>query len=116
MGKSKELNEKAIEAAKRYLMRREYEVLDERVSDRIDIVAKDEDALVFFIVKARMDELPRESVDMEKMELEVYKWLASNDYVDMKVRFDVISMAVIADNRALVRHHVNAFSMNGGQE
>ena len=38
-------------------------------------------------------------------------WLAGNsdDYADTPVRFDEVTMMVVKENRALLRHHVNCF-------
>ena len=47
----------------------------------------------------------------ERLESAAAQWLAEHDDepVDVSVRFDAISMMVIDDRRAFLRHHVNRF-------
>ena len=46
----------------------------------------------------------------ETMELLAVSWLAENDFAEsVGVRFDKISMIVVGEDRALLRHHINAF-------
>ena len=48
--------------------------------------------------------------DHETMELLAVSWLAENDFAEsVGVRFDKISMIVVGEDRALLRHHINAF-------
>lgn len=48
--------------------------------------------------------------DRETMELLAVSWLAENDFAEsVGVRFDKISMIVVGEDRALLRHHINAF-------
>lgn len=48
--------------------------------------------------------------DREAMELLAVSWLAENDFAEsVGVRFDKISMIVVGEDRALLRHHINAF-------
>lgn len=45
------------------------------------------------------------------MEIAAAAWLASSSIeANMGVRFDIIDMLVVSENRVLLRHHVNAFS------
>ena len=67
-----ELKNRAIQAANAFITRRGYEVLDEEWGTaqedlRIDLVAKDENAIVFINVAARAngDSLPEESSQKE---------------------------------------------------
>ena len=84
----------------------------------IDIVAKFEDILVFVEVKTRTNlelGLPEDAVGPKKRrkyECLAAMYLQDHDYVDMPVRFDVIGLLVIKTDRALVRHHVNAFGVS----
>lgn len=81
----------------------------------IDLVARDpeSDDLVFVDVSAR----PNSGAgfgdgrnDRETMELLAVSWLAENDFAEsVGVRFDKISMIVVGEDRALLRHHINAF-------
>lgn len=48
--------------------------------------------------------------DRETMELLAVSWLVENDFAEsVGVRFDKISMIVVGEDRALLRHHINAF-------
>ena len=81
----------------------------------IDLVARDpeSDDLVFVDVSAR----PNSGAgfgdgrnDRETMELLAVSWLVENDFAEsVGVRFDKISMIVVGEDRALLRHHINAF-------
>ena len=111
-----ELKNRAIQAANTFVTRRGYEVLDEEwgtpeEETRIDLVAKDEDAIVFINVRARAngDSLPDENIDRKRMESNAARWLAEHPDAgsDVTIRFDTISMLVIGEDRALLRHHIN---------
>ena len=105
-------------AAARYLERFGYEVLDEDwacPAGEIDIVARDGDALVFIQVQSRTSfdrGFPTCSVTPEKrscLEKIAMWYLRDYEFVDIPVRFDEVSIMVIAEDRALIRHYVNAF-------
>ena len=82
----------------------------------VDIVARDFDALVFCEVKTRTNiekGFPSEAVDAEKRaryEKIALWYLRDYDFLDTPVRFDVISLVVVAEDRALIKHYVNAFA------
>lgn len=115
-----ELKQKAIKAAGAFLTRRGYEVLETewRSEDggSIDVVARDEDAIVFCDVEARSGiekGMPGEGGEgaRERMEINAARWLSEHgddpDNVDTTIRFDHISMLVVGEDRALLRHHIN---------
>ena len=114
------LQDRAVKAAARFLEIRGYETLatgwkSPETRGTIDLVARDpeSDDLVFVDVSAR----PNSSAgfgdgrnDRETMELLAVSWLAENDFAEsVGVRFDKISMIVVGEDRALLRHHINAF-------
>lgn len=114
------LQDRAVEAAARFLEVRGYETLatgwkSPETRGTIDLVARDpeSDDLVFVDVSAR----PNSGAgfgdgrnDREAMELLAVSWLAENDFAEsVGVRFDKISMIVVGEDRALLRHHINAF-------
>ena len=112
----KELKNRAIEAASTYVTLRGFEVLDEKwgipeQEVKIDLVARDEDDIVFIDVKARADgdSLPDENIDRKRLESVAARWLATHpeESENVTVRFDAISMLVIGNDRALLRHHIN---------
>ena len=112
-----ELKNRAIQAAEKFVTARGYEILDSENGQqeedlRYDLVARDEDAVVFITVKARMggDSLPEEATDRKALEAGAAAWLkahAAELDADVHIRFDAISMLVIGEDRALVRHHIN---------
>jgi len=120
---NKELGIRGEEAAARYLIRRGYEILDRNwccFAGEADIVARDEEgALVFVEVKTRTDTskgFPEEAVNARKRaryEKIALAYLADYTVVDIPVRFDVISIMVIAPDRALIKHHIGAFCKMG---
>ncbi|MGI6046322.1 MAG: YraN family protein [Eggerthellaceae bacterium] len=114
-----DLGQRGEEAAVRFLQRRGYEILERNWKCRAgeaDIIAKDGTSLVFVEVKTRSNidyGLPSEAVDdkkRSKYERIAMHFLKNFDEVDIPVRFDVISLVVVAKDRALIRHHINAFA------
>ena len=81
-----ELKQKAIKAAATFLDRRGYEVIDTEWESEdggyIDVVARDEDAIVFCDVQARRGVekgMPEESLGVrERMEINAAKWLGEH--------------------------------------
>lgn len=118
--RNKELGRRGEEAAARYLYRRGYDILERNWTCQFgeaDIIAKDsDDSLVFVEVKTRRDcdkGFPSEAVNAakrDKYEKIALAYLKTYDVVDICVRFDVVSIVVISDDRALMRHHIGAFS------
>lgn len=116
---SRMLGMRGEEAACRFLKRRGYIVLERNwvcPAGEADIVAKDEDGVLVFVeVKTRSNleaGLPAESVTPRKRaryERIAGYFLADYDGEECRVRFDVISLLVLGNGRALVRHYVNAF-------
>ena len=57
--------------------------------------------------------MPEEAVNDEKRaryeKIAAY-FLSDFDAVDVPVRFDIISLVIIGPERAMIRHHINAFS------
>lgn len=114
-----DLGRRGEDAAARFLDRRGYEIVERNwtcAAGEADIIARDEETVVFVEVKTRSScerGLPSEAVDAEKRER--YERIAAlflqgYDVVDVPVRFDIISLVVIGPDRAMIRHHINAFS------
>lgn len=112
------LNDKATKAVSRYLEHRGYTVLETAWKCPVgtcDVVAEDDNALVFVDVSARRDatrgfptEWSGEDV-RDRRERIALAWLAEHEgAVDMPIRFDNIAMLVMDGSRAMIRHHVNA--------
>lgn len=116
------LNTKVNEAACKFLSRRGYEIIEEPWKDNdgmlpVDIVARDEDTIVFVRCKGRKAEescsFSKVGLDEDKLEAFSIDWFEKNqdDYTDCPFRFDTISMVVIGTDKALIRHQLNALSV-----
>ncbi len=113
-----DLGRRGEDAAARFLDRRGYEIVERNwtcSAGEADIVARDGDAVVFVEVKTRSScekGFPSEAVDAEKRERYeriAAQFLQGYDAVDVPVRFDIVSIVVISPDRAMIRHHINAF-------
>ena len=107
------LQNRAIEASALLIERKGYEILDrEPGAGYVDLVAANGEALVFVHVATADSSagFPDESPDREAAEAGAVSWLASHvgEFFDMPVRFDEIAFSLIGENRALVRHHIDA--------
>ncbi|MFR1640991.1 MAG: YraN family protein [Eggerthellaceae bacterium] len=95
-----------------------YEIVERNwtcAAGEADIVARDGETVVFVEVKTRSScdkGMPAEAVDAakrERYERIAALFLQGYDAVDVPVRFDIVSIVAIAPDRALVRHHIDAF-------
>lgn len=118
--KNYELGKRGEEAAARFLDKRGYEILERNwccFAGEADIIAKDQGNIVFVEVKTRKDcnkGFPAEAVNKQKRERYekiALAYLQDNDLSELTVRFDVVSIVVVASDRALIRHHINAFAV-----
>ena len=116
---SKSLATKGEEAAARFLEQRGYEILERNwtcSAGEADIIVRDGDWIVFVEVKTRRNAdqgFPGEAVcksKRERYEKIAISYFTENDFKDLNVRFDVIAIVVMAPDRALIRHHINAFT------
>lgn len=114
-----ELGRRGEDAAARYLERKGFEILERNWTcayGEADIIAQSEDTLVFVEVKTRSNTdkgLPEEAVDKKKRkryEMIAASFLETYDAVDIAVRFDVVAILVVGGDRALLRHHISAFT------
>ncbi len=114
----KELGRRGEQAAAKFLKRRGFEVLHRNwtcFAGEVDIVALQEDTLCFVEVKTRSNikkGFPSEAVDdrkRERYERIAACYLKEHAYEDLRVRFDVISILALSNDRAFLRHHINAF-------
>lgn len=117
---NKNLGMRGEDAATKYLENKGYVILDRNWKCKlgeIDIVAKFEDVLIFVEVKTRTNielGLPEDAVGPKKRrkyESLAAMYLQEHEYVDMAVRFDVVGLLVLKQDRAFIRHHVNAFGI-----
>ena len=117
--RNKRLGRKGEDAAARYLAQRGYEILERNwtcFAGEADIIARDEEWLVFVEVKTRRNTdkgFPSDAVDARKRdryEKIALAYAAEYSASDIPVRFDVVSIVVIGKGKAMIRHHMNAFT------
>jgi putative endonuclease len=118
--RSKRLGERGEDAAAAYLERIGITVAERNwrcQHGEIDIVGLDGETVVLCEVKTRRTRAkgdPEESITAAKRRryarlAEAY--LQESGLIEVAVRFDVIALLVIAEDRALLRHHRGAFVM-----
>lgn len=114
-----DIGHRGEEAAAAFLERQGMQILDRNWRNgrgEIDIVAIDGQELVVCEVKTRASTSagqPEEAVSAAKQRRLVRlaeAYAAAAGVVDTSIRFDVISIVVLADDRALLRHHRAAFA------
>lgn len=117
--RNKALGARGEDAAACFLERRGYEILERNwvcFAGEADIIAKDDDTIVFVEVKTRKDcqkGFPSEAVTpskRSKYEKIALAYLSDHVQAEHPVRFDVVSLVVIGPSKAMVRHQINAFS------
>ena len=118
--KDNNLIDRAVSAAARYCELKGYEVLEQNWSpegseESVPLIAYDGDVLVFIDVTVRNGFegfVPESETDREAMEVLAARYLAQADLdANIEVRFDIISMMVVREDRAMLKHHINAFSV-----
>lgn len=84
---------------------------------RLDIVAWQGVNLIFVEVKTRrtssktMDADHVSASKAKRLRAILRHWLVENEVCPREVRFDVITLLVIAEDRALLRHHANVHTI-----
>lgn len=116
----KDFNERAEQAAEMFLNRRGYDILErtwetDGEDTPVDIVAKEDDSIVFVTVRARKGSdkgFPESKLNREELEKFAVKWFTAHpdDCVDCAFRFDVVALMTLGPNRAMIRHHINCMS------
>lgn len=116
----KRLGERGEDAAVAFLERAGMTVVERNwrsQAGEIDVVALDGEELVLVEVKTRRTRAkgtPEESVTPAKRRRYAKlaaAYLQHAGLSDVHVRFDVVSLLVIAEDRALLRHHRGAFAL-----
>ena len=122
MGRNKVLGAFGESLATEYLTEYGYRVLERNFSCRtgeIDIIAMQEDAVVFIEVKTRSSEkygLPSEAVSITKqgrMVKTALYYLQKNRLLDYMCRFDVIEIIVDEENNNHINLIKDAFQYSG---
>ena len=109
--------EQAIEASRRYLHAKGYEVEGTWEQGGMSgLVASDDEGLAFVQVQCGSDDGSEAQEEPEAMrykyERAAIDWLADNEErcgADFSVRFDIISLLHASSKRALLRHQLNVF-------
>jgi putative endonuclease len=118
----KRLGERGEDAAVAYLERSGMEIVERNwrcKSGEIDIIALDEQTVVLCEVKTRKSTAKGSAEDavtpakQRRYARLARAYLAASGLTDVSVRFDVIAIHVIAEDRALLRHHRAAFASDG---
>lgn len=114
-GAKEDIDTKAKKGIRVYLERRGFEILEEdwaRGGDVADFIARDEDDLLFVhcqITQNGGEGFPEEDADRAALERLAAAYLAEHlDSEGIRIRFDVVSMLIVGESRALFRHHLNA--------
>ena len=100
-----------------YLLEKNYQILETNWvcgHKEVDIIAKDDDTIVFVEVKTRHSKClvdPEVTVDSYKQRHLIW---AANSYVnryqyDLDVRFDIIAIVVNTNNEKKIEHIIDAF-------
>jgi putative endonuclease len=108
---------KAMKGIKTYLERKGFEIVEEgwaHGNDTVDFIARDEEDLVFVTCLVKQNDgegSPKEALDRDSLERLAAAYLAEHlNHEDCQVRFDAVSMLVLSDDRAFLRHHRNVLS------
>ena len=112
----------SVKATERYLELKGLGIIDrwwgkDGLAGNIDLVAEDGGELVFVsVTPGDLDcdaGFREEPLSREQFELLAATWLRDHaDFVDgsVPVRFDRISVLMLTESRAIIRHHVNALT------
>ena len=108
---------KALRGIRTFLERKGFEILEEgwaHGADAVDFIALDEGDLVFISCQVSRnigEGFPEENLDRAALERLAIAYLSERqDAADCTIRFDIVSMMIVADDRAILRHHRNALS------
>lgn len=116
-----ELGRRGEDAAASFLYRLGYDIVERNwtcIAGEADIIARDGSWLVFVEVKTRSScekGFPSEAVNRSKRdryERIAALYIRDCDVADAPVRFDIVSLVLLGSDRALVRHHINAFGVD----
>lgn len=115
---TRSLSERGVEASARFLTMQGYEILETNwqcEAGEIPIIARKDSELCFIEVGIRSNALalPKEvqcNSKRERFERIAIRYLYTYEETDIKVRFDEITLLVLGEGRALLRHHINCLN------
>lgn len=110
------VQEKAISCAEMFLNRKGYEVIDRNFVTEfgtIDLVFEDFDenddkVVVFTEVRYDNGKFPELPIDRNAREQQAASWLIATDADCFAMRFDNIDFNILANEKAILRHHINS--------
>lgn len=108
-----EMKVRARIAAAHYLKLTGRQVICDDFLDRF-IVAKDDEGLAFIDVFYTTDGMSAKQPKIKRDVFEdaIYKFFMQDelihDLLDMRVRYDTIELFICGDDRAVIRHHIDA--------
>ena len=116
------LSERGVDAAEIFLERRGLKVIAKNWTcdeGLIDLICEDDDDVTVFVeVKTRRlvegVGFPEDAISKskrERVERMAAEFLKTYDKVNVQVRFDIVAILTISEDRAFLRHHINAFSI-----
>lgn len=79
----------------------------------VDVICDDDGTVAFVAVVAAYGHLPEEDVshrNQRRFEEFALSYLAERDDLEGFARFDIISIGIVEEHRALLRHHKGAFN------
>ena len=113
--------------AKEYLNRHNFKIVAENFETekgKIDFVGIDQDDNSLVFVEVKIESNFDQSIGFDgftkmdtsdkaraKAESKAFYYLLSSNHVDKPMRFDVVSITRLDGERAIIRHHVNAFGV-----
>lgn len=108
------LENRGIKAAKMFLERKGFELIDENpTQDAIDLVARFDNVLSIITLATRDASetgFPEENLARHSLETAAVQWLSEHEDeipTDIRVRFDSIALLILSDSRAFLRMHTN---------
>lgn len=109
---------KAMQGIRTFLEHRGFEIVEEgwgKGKSHVDFVVREDDALVFVNCRVHTDSgvgMPEDKPDRAACERAAAAYLAASDDVEPSmIRFDIVSMLVLGNDRAMLRHYRNALSV-----
>ena len=108
---------KAMQGIRKFLEMRGFEIVEDgwrSGKNSVDFIARDEADLVFVSCNIHGDSgegFPEDKLDRAACEKTAAAYLAQHlDIEQTMIRFDIVSMLVLSDSRAMLRHYRNALS------
>lgn len=103
---------RVVEAVKGYCEKQGYDDVTEYGGM---VTFKHDGTLVFATIQYGVigEGFPKEKVDREEFENVAAVYLAEHDTLECPIRFDNISILVVSDDRAMLRHHKDVVNACG---